>query len=257
MKKKIKGFYLIVSSFIIAILHLPFAFAKSAAGSSKLFFQPPAGSKSQTTAAPVPLPAPAPIPPVVKSVYDSLHLSLKGMSLQAFEFAKEGMQKLLAEGKLLNDSIISIVDFSLPSNQKRLFVLDLKNYKVLFNSLVAHGQNTGRERAVSFSNQNESHKSSLGFYITMQTYEGGNGYSLKLEGMEPGLNDKAYERGIVMHGAEYVSQELANARGWVGRSHGCPAVPTQLNRPIINTIKGGSCFFIYHPDYISRSQLLN
>jgi hypothetical protein len=121
---------------------------------------------------------------------------------------------------------------------------------------VAHGQNTGREFATSFSNQNESHKSSPGFYMTMGTYEGGNGYSLKLEGLEPGINDKAFERGIVMHGAEYVSQELANARGWVGRSHGCPAVPVQLNRPIINTIKGGSCLFVYHPSYVSRSSIL-
>jgi len=176
MKKKIKGFYLIVSSFIIAILHLPFAFAKSTAG-SKLFFEPPPGSKTLSTAAPVPLPkpAPAPVTPVLKSVYDSLHLNVKGLSQRAFDFARQGLQKLVEEGKLLNDSIISIVDFSLPSNEKRLFVLDVKNYKVLFNSLVAHGQNTGREKATSFSNLNESHKSSLGFYITMGTYEGGNG----------------------------------------------------------------------------------
>ncbi len=246
MKKKIRGFYLLASSFVIALLNLPFAFAKSATG-NKLF----------TTPAPVTKKASSSLLPSMRSVYDSLHLNLSGLSQQAFEYAKKGFNRLLEEGKLLNDSIVSIIDFSLPSNEKRLFVLDMKNYKVLFNTLVAHGQNTGREWATSFSNQNESHKSSPGFYITKETYEGKNGYSLKLDGVEHGINDNAYERGIVMHGAEYVSQDLANARGWVGRSHGCPAVPVQLNRPIINTIKNGSCLFIYHPSYVERSPILN
>jgi hypothetical protein len=253
MKKNLSGFYLLVSSIVITILHIPFAFAKSASGAgTKLFNRPLAAPVTEQPVMPAPAPAPA-----VRSVYDSLHLNLKGLSQQAFDYAREGFNKLVEQGKLLNDSIISICDFSLQSNQKRLFVLDLKNYKVLFNTYVAHGQNTGREFATSFSNQNESHKSSPGFYVTMGTYEGGNGYSLKLEGLEPGINDRAYERGIVMHGAEYVSHELANTRGWVGRSHGCPAVPVHLNKPIINTIKGGSCLFVYHPSYVERSRVLN
>jgi hypothetical protein len=160
------------------------------------------------------------------------------------------------EGKLLNDSIISIIDFSQPSNKKRLFVLDLKNYKILFNTLVAHGRNTGREMASYFSNQNSSFMSSPGFYITRETYEGHNGYSLKLEGIERGINDNAYERGIVVHGAEYVSQDFVNAQGYIGRSQGCPAVPVQVSKPIINTIKDGTCLFIYHPSYVSRSEVL-
>jgi L,D-transpeptidase catalytic domain len=250
MKKKVKGFYLLVSSFVIAVLHLPFAFAKSATG-SKIFFHPPADSTTRNTV------AAAPLIPGLKSVYDSLHLGLKGLSQQAFDFAKLGLQKLIEEGKLLNDSIISIVDFSLPSNQKRLFVLDIKHYKVLFNTLVAHGRNTGREWASSFSNQQESYKSSPGFYITRETYEGHNGYSLKLDGMERGINDNAYERGIVMHGASYVCDEYVNSQGYIGRSQGCPAVPVQVSRPIINTIKNGTCLFVYHPSYISRSPILN
>ncbi|MBL7749696.1 MAG: murein L,D-transpeptidase catalytic domain family protein, partial [Chitinophagaceae bacterium] len=137
-----------------------------------------------------------------------------------------------------------------------LFVLDLKNYKILFNTLVAHGRNTGREWATSFSNQGESYKSSPGFYITRETYEGKNGYSLKLAGLERGINDNAYNRGIVIHGAEYVSNELANAQGYIGRSQGCPAVPPQVSKPIINTIKNGTCLFIYHPSYVSHSQVL-
>ena len=250
MKKKIKGFYLIVSSFVIAILHLPFAFAKSATG-TKLFFNPPVGSAAKSTI------APGPDAIAIKSVYDSLHLSFRGLSHQAFDFAKLGLQKLIDEGKLLNDSIIAIIDFSLPSNQKRLFVLDLKNYKVLFNTLVAHGRNTGREWAISFSNINSSFMSSPGFYLTRETYEGKNGYSLKLEGLERGINDKAYQRGIVIHGARYVCDDYVKSQGYIGRSQGCPAVPVEVSRPIINTIRNGTCLFVYHPSYISQSLVLN
>jgi hypothetical protein len=121
---------------------------------------------------------------------------------------------------------------------------------------VAHGRNTGREWATYFSNQPASYKSSPGFYITGDTYQGNNGYSLKLIGIETGINDKAYNRAIVMHGAEYVSADLAHKQGYIGRSEGCPAIPEQLSRPVINTIKEGSCLFIYHPSYISRSVLL-
>lgn len=249
MRKKFRGFYLLVSSFVIAILHLPFAFAKSATGGGKLFYHADNLSKRGTEDSLQFLPS-------LRSAYDSLQLSLAGLSQQAFDFAKKGFDKLLEEGKLINDSIISIVDFSQPSNKKRLFVLDLKNYKVLFNTFVAHGRNTGREQATYFSNQNASYMSSPGFYITAETYEGKNGYSLKLEGLERGINDNAWERGIVVHGAPYVSQDFVNAQGYIGRSQGCPAVPVQLSRPIINTIKGGTCMFIYHPSYISHSPVL-
>lgn len=251
MKKKFKGVYLVISSIVIGLFNLPFAFAKSASGGHKLFFTPPPADSTAKNSADS-----LQFIPVIRSVYDSLHLNLRGMSEEAFEFAKKGLDKLVEEGRLLNDSIISIIDFSLPSNQKRLFVLDLKNYKVLFNTLVAHGRNTGREMATSFSNEGQSYKSSPGFYITRETYEGHNGYSLKLAGMERGINDNAYERGIVMHGAPYVSADLANAQGYIGRSQGCPAVPPQVSKPIINTIKNGTCLFIYHPSYVSRSQVL-
>lgn len=250
MKKKFKSFYLLASSVIISILHLPFAFAKSASG-SKLFFTPPSDSATKNAVDSMQF------FPAMKSAYDSLHLNLKGLSLQAYEFAKMGFDKLLQEGKLVNDSIISIIDFSLPSNKKRLFIIDLKNYKVLHNTLVAHGKNTGTEWATSFSNQNSSLKSSPGFYLTRETYQGKHGLSLRLEGLEAGINDHAYERGIVVHGADYVSESLANARGFIGRSHGCPAVPDQESRPIINTIKEGTCLFIYHPSYVDKSVVLN
>ena len=250
MKKRLKGFYLVVSTLVIGLLHLPFAFAKSATGTKLFSSHPPADSAERTR-------SDNGYPPIIKSVYDSLHLNLKGLSHDAFEYAKTGLRKLIEEGKLLNDSIISIIDFSLPSSEKRLFVLDLRQYKVLFNTLVAHGRNTGREWAKSFSNQGETYKSSPGFYITRETYEGKNGFSLKLAGVENGINDNAYDRGIVIHGADYVSQDLANAQGYIGRSQGCPAVPPGISRPLINTIKNGTCLFIYHPSYISRSRLLN
>lgn len=249
MKKNFKGVYLLISSIVIGLLHIPFAFAKSATG-TKLFVHPLNDSTVKTSVIRLS------VVPTLRSVYDSLHLRLAGLSQQAFDFAKQGLHKMLEDGKLLNDSIISIIDFSQPSNQKRLFVLDLKNYKILFNTLVAHGRNSGRELATSFSNQNKSFQSSPGFYITGKTYEGSNGYSLKLEGIEKGINDNAFERGIVIHGADYVCDAFVNTQGYIGRSQGCPAVPLQANMPIINTIKNGTCLFVYHPSYINKSPLL-
>jgi hypothetical protein len=251
MKKKFKSAYLLLSSILVSIISLPFVFAKSATG-TKLFFQPADSTKKSATVS-------MGLTPVVKSVYDSLHLKISGLSQQAFDYAKKGLEKLTQEGKVNNSSIVTIADFSLPSTEKRLFVLDLKNYKVLFNTFVAHGKNSGREWANSFSNQPSSLKSSPGFYITHETYRGHNGYSMKLEGVEKGINDNAYERDIVMHGSAYVNQSVANAKGYIGRSWGCPAVPASEAVPIINTLKGGSCLFIYSPDqkYLSHSPLLN
>ena len=163
------------------------------------------------------------------------------------------MDILIAQGKLVNDSILAVIDFSLPSSVKRLFILDTRHFKLLHVSLVAHGKNSGTAMAHSFSNQPKSFKSSPGFYITGNTYNGYNGYSLKLEGIERGINDNAFERAIVMHGANYVSQAFVDAQGFVGRSEGCPAVPMNEAKPIINMLKDGSCLFIYTPlNYVSR-----
>ena len=250
MKKKLKGFYFFISSLCIAALHIPFAFAKSAAG-NKIVLQPEATTATASVDS-------VSFSAGTRSVYDSLKLSLAGLSKSAYDNAKKGLDKLIEQGKLRNSSIISIVDFSLPSSKKRLFVIDLKNYKVLYNTWVAHGRNSGREMAESFSNQESSFKSSPGFYVTGNTYRGSHGYSLKLEGLERGINDKAYERAIVMHGAEYVNPALVATQGFIGRSLGCPAVPVKMATPIINTIKNGSCLFIYNPSrsYLQRSQYL-
>jgi len=130
---------------------------------------------------------------------------------------------------------------------------------VIFNTYVAHGVNSGKEMANDFSNQPESYKSSLGFYETQSTYSGGHGYSLRLEGLEKGINDNANRRDIVIHGAGYVNEGLIRSQGYIGRSWGCPALPENMYKPIINKIKDGTCLFIYSPDktYLKRSKIIN
>ena len=192
------------------------------------------------------------------TLYDSLHLDLMGLPEQTFEYAVKGYNYLVEKGKLADEKIISIVDLSQPSSRKRLFVVDLNIYKVLFCTYVAHGVNSGAAIANRFSNKPESNKSSLGFYETKNTYIGGNGYSLKLEGLEKGINDNAGRRDIVMHGASYVNEGLIRVQGFIGRSWGCPAVPEKLHKPIIDKIKNGTCLFIYSHDktYLKRSKIL-
>ncbi|AWO01348.1 hypothetical protein DLD77_06415 [Chitinophaga alhagiae] len=191
-------------------------------------------------------------------LYGQLSLDSLGLSHEAFQYALQGHDSLLKAGRLSNTDIISIVDFSLPSTKKRLFVIDLAAGRVLFNTLVSHGRNSGREMATNFSNAPESFKSSLGFYVTGGTYRGAHGYSLRLEGEEQGINDNAMERGIVMHAADYVNEKLGRRQGYIGRSLGCPAVPVNLHKKIIGKIQNGSCLFIYSPDrqYLSASKMI-
>lgn len=190
--------------------------------------------------------------------YDSLGLEKVHLSEQTFQYAMQGFEKMVAEGALQNTHVLSIVDFTLPSAQKRLFIIDLVKNKLLFNTYVAHGRNSGNESATSFSNDPESNKSSLGFYVTMGTYRGENGYSLRLEGMEEGINNNAFSRNIVLHGAPYVSERMIASKGYLGRSLGCPAVPLKLHRAIISKIKDGSCLFLFGQDvqYTSNSKFL-
>ncbi|MEK8180565.1 murein L,D-transpeptidase catalytic domain family protein [Flavobacterium buctense] len=167
-------------------------------------------------------------------------------SFESFNLALDGFNHLKEKG-LIQKNILTIVDFSLSSNTKRLWVIDLDKNIVLFQTLVAHGRNTGEEFAQAFSNQAESFKSSVGFYATAEIYNGKHGMSLKLDGLQKGLNDKARERAVVMHGADYVSESFIKQNKRLGRSLGCPAVPVELNQKIINVIKDKSCLFIYHP----------
>lgn len=193
------------------------------------------------------------------ALYDSLGLDLMGLSEEAYTAAVTGFDKLKQAGKLANDRILTICDFSKSSAQKRLFIIDVIAGKLLFNTYVAHGMGSGEAMARTFSNKDESHQTSLGFYTTSSTYGGKHGYSLHLEGLEKGFNDRAFERSIVVHGADYVSRNFINAKGYLGRSHGCPAVPNELSKPIIDRIKGGSCLFIYsnNSKYLQGSRLLN
>ena len=214
MRKKVKEVYLFICLLIISLLHLSFSIARP--GFAKALFYP-AGIQNAIDSTDV--------TPPVKSVYDSLQLDLAGLNRQAFDFALNGWEKLNREGKLANQAVIGIVDFSQPSTHKRLYVLDMKNYTLLFNTLVAHGRNSGKQQAIHFSNKLSSYKSSPGFYITGNVYNGSNGYSLKLNGIENGINDKALKRGIVIHGANYVHESFSARQGYIGRSQGCPAVP--------------------------------
>lgn len=171
----------------------------------------------------------------------------------AFRQAVAGYNRIKEKSK----PILTLIDFSKPSTEKRLFVFDMVKKKMLYSSVVSHGRNSGQNYATSFSNQNGSYKSSLGFYLTEHTYQGGNGYSLILNGLEKGINDKAKERAIVVHGAAYANPVVASS-GRLGRSLGCPALPTNLAKPIINTIKDGSVMFIYanNTNYLAQSNIL-
>jgi hypothetical protein len=190
------------------------------------------------------------------SLYQRLSLDKLGLNSSAFKLAVTGWQKLKQKNALTRN-IISIVDFTQSSNNKRLYIIDLDKGQLLFNTFVAHGKNTGEEFADKFSNIPESYMSSLGFYTTANTYMGKHGLSLVLKGLENGFNDKAEERAIVLHGADYVQQGFIEQNGRLGRSFGCPAVSNELCTPIINTIKDGTCLFIYYPDkkYLAQSQL--
>jgi hypothetical protein len=178
------------------------------------------------------------------------------LSFNVFDLAVTGLRKI---NGIQNSKIITIIDFSKPSTSERFFVIDLENKKLLYSTLVAHGKNSGENYAKSFSNESESLKSCLGFFITNETYNGDNGYSLMLDGLEPGINDNARNRSIVIHGAAYVSEAFIKENGRLGRSWGCPALPESISKEIIDLISKGSCLFIYgvDPDYLGKSKIIN
>lgn len=172
----------------------------------------------------------------------------------AFRQAITGYNQIEQKSK----PILTLIDFTKASTEKRLFVFDLQKRQMLYASVVSHGRNSGENYATSFSNEVGSYKSSLGFYLTDNTYQGKNGYSLILNGLEKGINDRARERAVVMHGAAYANPSVAAGGGRLGRSFGCPALPQALTAPIINTIKGGSVLFIYanNKEYTAKSSIL-
>ena len=187
-------------------------------------------------------------------IYDACRLN----GLLDYEIFQQAMTGFNNVQNTLHKDLLTIVDFSKPSTEKRCFVLDLKNQKLLYHTLVAHGKNTGINFAKKFSNKSGSYQSSLGFYKTAETYIGKHGYSLRLDGMEKNINHKARERAIVIHGADYVSDSFIRRHGRLGRSWGCPALPVEQSEEIITTIKDGSCLFVYgeNENYFQLSQLL-
>jgi hypothetical protein len=193
------------------------------------------------------------------TIYESMRLKRYGLSKAAFENAYKGYEYLLSKGRLGRAAVLSICDFSQSSRRKRLFVIDMAQQKLLINTYVTHGRKSGSEYARNFSNSPDSHMSSLGFYVTRNTYYGSHGLALKIDGLEKGFNDNASGRNIVVHGSEYVGPDYLRYNRISGRSFGCPAVPAEQTSKVINTIKNGSCLFIYHPTkkYLTQSKILN
>lgn len=175
-----------------------------------------------------------------------------------FEMALAAASCAVASGAVEVPGTLTVIDYSLPSSQKRLWVYDLKTRALLYEELVAHGQGSGANLATKFSNQPESHQTSLGLFVADETYVGKNGYSLRLDGLDKGVNDRARDRAIVMHGAPYVSSAFVKANGRLGRSHGCPAVSDLVARPLIDRVKRGGLVFAYYPDpdFLERSKFI-
>ena len=207
-----------------------------------------------------PVVEPGAVKVINEDIYSIVNLSDTGLSRVVFDLAIKGLKKLESNGKLQNPDILTIADYSQSSNKKRFYVIDLKNRKLLFNTFVAHGRKTGEEFAKYFSNELGSLKTSLGFYVTEQPITGSHtGFSLMIEGVEKGINDLAAKREIIIHGAEYASEIFVKKYGRLGRSLGCPVLPPEMVKEVIDHIKGGTCLFLYNPDnqYIKTSSLLN
>lgn len=190
-----------------------------------------------------------------QQLFDEINLKGK-LKFTVFDMALNGYNSL--KHNFRNSNIITVIDFSLPSTEKRMYVIDLKNKKLLYQTIVSHGKNSGDVYATNFSNRNGSHQSSLGFFVTEKTYQGGNGYSLVINGLEKNINDQAKARAVVIHGADYCNESVIKNTGRLGRSYGCPALPRELNKPIINTIKDGSMLFIYadNTEYFASSRII-
>jgi hypothetical protein len=192
----------------------------------------------------------------VKEIYSLINEP--ALDMNVLELALKGYYQLKAEHKLKNANVLTIIDFRKSSNEKRFFLIDMLNFKLIKKSLVAHGRNSGDEYAKTFSNEPSSYKSSLGFYVTGETYSGNHGLSLRIDGQEP-TNDKARERAVVIHAADYVCDNFINNNNRLGRSFGCPALPNDGYAQIVETIKNGSCLFLYYPEtsYLKTSKYVN
>lgn len=204
------------------------------------------------------VPAPVSAAPEPVMPLDRAELA-PGLRPEVLDLALTAERCAVERGLVRRPGLLTVIDYSLPSTARRLWVLDLDRGEVLFHELVAHGQGTGGDRARAFSNVSGSHQSSVGSLVTAETYYGKHGFSLRLDGVEPGFNDQARERTIVIHGAPYVSEEFIRRVGRLGRSWGCPALPEEVSPEVIETIAGGSLVFGYYPDrdWLASSPLLH
>jgi|ERR1051325_861888 hypothetical protein len=184
-----------------------------------------------------------------ESLVKTLIRQAPGLRGEVLRLALAATERAADQGLVKRRDLLTVIDYSLPSSQPRLFVFNLVTRKLLFRELVAHGKNSGDDRATYFSNSPGSLATSLGLFVTADTYVGNNGYSLRLKGLEEGINDMAWDRAIVMHGAAYVSRAAISALGRLGRSWGCPAVRKEIAKKMIDTLRGGSPIFAYYPEH--------
>ena len=182
-----------------------------------------------------------------------------GVSPDVLELALNATSCATTSGAIEAPPTLTVIDYSRPSVEPRLWVFDLVTGDLLFKELVAHGRNTGDNLATKFSNNIDSRQTSLGLFVTDDPYVGSNGYSLRLDGLDVGFNDRARDRAIVMHGAPYVDAQFAAAQGRIGRSWGCPALRTAVASQVIDRIRGGSVIFSYYPDqeWLQSSRFLH
>jgi hypothetical protein len=174
--------------------------------------------------------------------------SIGNIETDVFEMALDAASCAVRTGAVNAPGTLTVIDYSKPSSERRLWVFDLKSKELVYEELVAHGQGSGANMATQFSNEDESHQTSLGLFVTRDTYVGKNGYSLRLDGLDRGVNDRARDRAIVMHGAPYVSEQFVKANGRLGRSWGCPAISAVVAKQMIDRVKGGGLVFAYYPD---------
>ncbi|ARS38099.1 murein L,D-transpeptidase catalytic domain family protein [Pontibacter actiniarum] len=194
----------------------------------------------------------------LETFYSEAGLAQKGLPLTVFRDAVVGYHNMMSAGLLSKEKpLVTVIDFNQSSKKRRLWVIDMEAREVLYNTLVAHGRGSGGEYATAFSNIEGSNQSSLGFYLTQGTYQGKNGLSLKLEGLDDHFNSNASERFVVVHGASYVSESFIDTNGRLGRSQGCPALPLEFTKPIIDTIKNQTLLYIDGPSSTYSSRLLN
>ena len=195
----------------------------------------------------------------LQQLYTTIGLEKYDLSYDVFRYAMIGYVTLRQQGKLNSKNLLSIIDFTKSSCKKRFYTIDLEKLNVKYFTYVSHGKNTGDDLAKSFSNFVHSNQSSLGFYVTGETYIGSKGYSLKLDGMEYGYNDNMRERAVVMHDADYVSEYWIKKYGRLGRSQGCPALPKEISKEVIDSIKDRTAIFAYYDDinYLKNSTFLN